>query len=46
MVRKNKETQIKDEKQLKDLVHSVKLMSSKFDGFEKERLDREASCVT
>ena len=45
MVRKNNETQIKDEKQLQDLTDSVKFMSSKFDEYEKERLEREARIV-
>ena len=45
MVRNNNETQIKDEKQLADLTDSVKFMSSKFDGHEKERLEREARIV-
>ena len=45
MVRKNNETQIKGEKQLQDLTDSVKFMSSKFDEYEKERLEREARIV-
>ena len=45
MVRKNNETQIKSEKQLEDLTDSVKFMSSKFDEYEKERLERDARIV-
>ena len=45
MVRKNNETQIKGEKQLEDLTDLVKFMSSKFDEYEKERLEREARIV-
>ena len=45
MVRKNNKTQIKGEKQLEDLTDSVKFMSSKFDEYEKERLEREARIV-
>ena len=45
MVRKNNETQIKGEKQLEDLSDSVKFMSSKFDEYENERLERDARIV-
>ena len=45
MVRKNNETQIKGEKQLEEFTDSVKFMSSKFDEYEKERLEREARIV-
>ena len=45
MFRKNNETQIKGEKQLEDLIDSVEFMSSKFDEYEKERLEREARIV-
>ena len=45
MIRKNNETQIKGEKQLEDLINSVKFMSSKFDEHEKERLERETKIV-
>ena len=41
---KNNETQIKGEKQLEDLTDSVKLMS-KFDKYEKERLEKEPRIV-
>ena len=42
---KSIETQIKGEKQLEDLTNSVKFMSSKFDEYEKERLEKEARIV-
>ena len=45
MVRKNKETQIKGEKQLEDLTDSVMFMSSKYDEYEKKRLEREDRIV-
>ena len=45
LVRKNNETQIKGEKQLEDLSDSVKFMSSKFDEYENERLERDARIV-
>ena len=45
MVTKNNETQIKGEKQLEDLTDSVKFMSSKFDEYEKERLETVARIV-
>ena len=45
MVRKNKETQIKGEKQLEDLTNSVIFMSTKFDEYEKKRLEREDRTV-
>ena len=45
MVRKNNEAQIKGKKQMEDLTDSVKFMSSKFDEYEKERLEREARIV-
>ena len=45
MVRKNNEIQVKGEKQLEDLTNSLKFMSSKFDKYEKERLEREARIV-
>ena len=45
VVRKNNETQIKGKKQLEDLTDSVKFMSSKFDEYGKERLEREARIV-
>ena len=38
-------TQIKGEKQLEDLTNSVKFVSSEFDEYEKERLEREARTV-
>ena len=41
MIRKNKETQIKGEKQLEDLTDLVKFMSPKLDEYEEERLERE-----
>ena len=37
----NKKMHIKDEKQLVDLVESVKFMSSKFDELEKDRKEKE-----
>ena len=45
MFRKNNETQIRGEKQLEDLIDSVKFMSSKCDEYVKERLEREARIV-
>ena len=45
MVRKNNETPIKDEKQLKNATYSVKFMSSKFNEYEKKRLETEARIV-
>ena len=45
MVRKNKETQIKGEKQLEDLTDSLKFMFSEFDEYKKERLERQARLV-
>ena len=45
MVRKSNETQTKGEKQLEDFTHSVKFISSKFDEYEKGRLEREARIV-
>ena len=45
MVRKNNETQIKGKKQLEGLTDSVRFMSSKFDKYEKERLERKAKIV-
>ena len=41
MVRKNNDIQIKGKKQQEGLTDSVKFMSSKFDKYEKERLERE-----
>ena len=37
--------QIKGKKQLENLTESVKFMSSKFDEYEKERLESEAEIV-
>ena len=45
MITKNNKTQIKGEKKLEDLTDSVKFMSSKFDEYEKGRLEREARTV-
>ena len=45
MIRKNNETQIKGKKQLEGLIDSVRFMSSKFDKYEKERLEREVRIV-
>ena len=45
MIRKNNKTQIKGKKQLEGLTDSVRFMSSKFDKYEKERLEREARIV-
>ena len=45
MVRKNNKAQIKGDKQLEDLSHSVKVMSLKFNEYEKESLEREARIV-
>ena len=45
MVRENKETQIKGEKQLEDLTNSVIFMSTKFGEYEKKRLEREDRTV-
>ena len=45
MITKNNKTQIKGEKKVEDLTDSVKFMSSKFDEYEKERLEREARTV-
>ena len=42
---KNNETQIKGKKQLEGLTDSIRFMSSKFDKYEKKRLEREAGIV-
>ena len=45
VVRKNNETKVKGVKQLEDMTNSVKFMSSKFDEYDKERLERKARIV-
>ena len=45
MVTKNFETQINGKRQLENLTDSVKVMSSKLDEYEKQRLETEARIV-